>query len=96
MHAIYGIVKKVSTIFFKIYFIAGSIYCLEINQVGYITIKEDGTEFKQTDEDTPDYFKMSVPAHNNRPEAVVFFDKTFVSYTTILSFYNFSLVRDFK
>jgi len=47
------------------------------NQVGNITINEDGTKFNQTVEDTPNYYKMSVPAHNDRPEAVVFFDKTF-------------------
>ena len=46
---------------------------------GYITINEEGTLFNQTDEDTPDYFKMSVPAHNNYTEAVVFLDKKRVS-----------------
>jgi len=42
---------------------------------GYATIKEDGTIFNQTYEDTPDYFKMTVPAHNNYTDAVVFYDK---------------------
>merc|ERR1719431_107602 len=42
---------------------------------GYLTVKEDGVEFKQKNEDMPDYLKISVPAHNNYPEAVVFYEK---------------------
>lgn len=43
--------------------------------IGYLTINENGTTFKQTNEDTPDYLKISVPKHNNYPEAVVFHEK---------------------
>merc|ERR1712179_2371 len=42
---------------------------------GYLTVKEDGVEFKQKNEDMPDYLKISVPAHNSYPEAVVFYEK---------------------
>merc|ERR1711936_82984 len=43
--------------------------------VGYFTIKEDGTIFKQQFENTPDFLKMTVEAHNNYTDAVVFYDK---------------------
>merc|ERR1719153_2058006 len=46
-----------------------------LSMTGYLTVKEDGVEFKQKNEDMPDYLKISVPAHNNYPEAVVFYEK---------------------
>jgi len=46
-----------------------------LSMTGYLTVLENGVEFKQKNEDTPDYLKISVPAHNNYPEAVVFYEK---------------------
>merc|ERR1719153_1672258 len=46
-----------------------------LSMTGYLTVKEDGMEFKQKNEDMPNYLKISVPAHNNYPEAVVFYEK---------------------
>jgi len=43
--------------------------------IGYLTINESGILFNQTDEDTPEYLKISVPAHNQYAEAVVFYVK---------------------
>ena len=57
------------------------IYSLDID-IGYLTINENGTIFKQTDEDTPDYLKISVPKHNNYPESVIFYEKKTVSKGT--------------
>ena len=50
-----------------------------LSVTGYLTVLENGVEFKQKNEDTPDYLKISVPAHNNYPEAVVFYEKESVS-----------------
>jgi len=46
-----------------------------LSMTGYLTVLENGAEFKQKNEDMPDYLKISVPAHNNYPEAVVFYEK---------------------
>jgi len=56
-----------------------SFSCVDIPplyQMGNITVLEEGTKFNQTNEDTPDYLKISVPAHNEYPEAVVFYQKS--------------------
>ena len=59
-----------------------------LSMTGYLTVLENGVEFKQKNEDTPDYLKISVPAHNNYPEAVVFYEKESVSKKILKTYYR--------